>query len=509
MKSYLERYWLYAAITLLVLAPLLLPGYVLTMDMVFVPHPPLPSEINASFPFYAALHYLSYLLPGDILQKLVLLAVIFGAGVGMHRLLASLPGVKLSRWAITAGALFYMLSTFVYERLMMGQFAVVAGYALLPFFAVSLQRFLRESSWRQTGWLVGWVMLIAIMSIHTLLPMFVVGLLWLFVERRHWRKFATKLAVGALASLVLASYWIVPTLMSGNTISAALAQGSSTGFATQGGLFSLLRLQGFWAEGRDLFLMPQDISPLPGVWQTLAWTVMVVGLIVAWRRYKSLAVVYGTCIVVGCLVALIGLGNAYREPHKMMLLTALGMSVFLAVGAHTWITRRAKSGTLKGLLVCAVPVLLGIGMLWGFWGQLSSRSYPPEWYALNQELKKVPDDTPVVFLPWHLYQRFSFSPRIVAHPAQTFFEGQKIVVNNDPEFAGVAPLKNDGLTSSVTKLIAQKKPLAADDLLRYEVGYVILAREPGHERYEYLRSRPGFREVFSSGRITLYKLEAL
>ena len=128
LRSFFRSYWPYMLATLVVFAPLLTPGYILTMDMVFVPHPPIPDEVNASYPFYVLLHYVSYILPGDVLQKIVLMTILLLAGVGMHKLLKSLLSRQLARPAIVAASLFYMLGAFVYERLMMGQFAVVAGY---------------------------------------------------------------------------------------------------------------------------------------------------------------------------------------------------------------------------------------------------------------------------------------------------------------------------------------------------------------------------------------------
>lgn len=511
LKRQTISYWPYMLVSLAVLGPLLLPGYVLTMDMVFVPHPPIPAEVNASFPFYALLHYLSYVVPGDVLQKILLLATLLLAGIGMHRMLASLPGLRLSRIAVVAASLFYMLNPFVYERLMMGQFAVVAGYALLPFFVVALRRFLQDPTWRHTWLLAALILVVSIVSIHTLVPLAVIGMLFVAARRRHWRAFGLKLAMGLLVVLGVSSYWIIPTIIGGNTVAAALTSESSQAFATQGGLFSLLRLQGFWAEYRGLFVMPEALTPLPGVWQTLIWIALLAGFVRAWRRWRSVAIIYGAMIVIGCFVALTGLGDIYREPHKIMALTALGMSVLIAIGADAWRERgnlkRPSLAPVRGVVICLAPLLVGLGMFWGFSGQLSARVYPPEWYALNERMKSLPDDKPAIFVPWHLYQRYSFSPRIVANPAATFFEGRKVIVSNDPEFEGVKPLQKDELTSSVGRLLAEKPRGIAEELHRLGVGYIIVAREPGFEDYEFLRSAEGTSEIFHSGRVVLYKVE--
>lgn len=512
MRGWLKRYWPYALVSIAVMGPLLAPGYVLTMDMVFVPHPPIPSELSASFPFYVLLHYVSYVIPGDVLQKLLLLSILLGAGTGMDRLLRQLFKSQLPAWAVVAASLFYMTSAFVYERMMMGQWAVVAGYALLPFVTVALLRFLDAPTWRQLWWLVAWALLLSLMSVHALVPFAIVAVLLIGTEWRRWREFIRKLGTGILVLLVASSYWLIPALLGSNTIGTALRGSVDTqAFASNGGLFSLLRLQGMWAEGYGLFRLPQELTILPGVWQTLAWIAIITGFVALWRRQRRIAVLGAALIVIGCLVALVGIGDTYREPHKIMVLTAVGMSILMAAGVNVWLRRvkRARPALMApvGMFACLLPVVLGMAMLWGFSGQLSARSYPSEWYTLNQRLQRLPSDKPAIFVPWHLYQRYSFSPRIVANPASSFFEQQRIIVSNDPEFAGVQPLKGDDLTSKVDQLLKVRPSNVTSQLAQLGIGYIIFAEEPGYEEYEFIRHDDALRRVFSEGRLTLYEIK--
>ncbi len=510
LRSFFRSYWPYMLATLVVFAPLLTPGYILTMDMVFVPHPPIPDEVNASYPFYVLLHYVSYILPGDVLQKIVLMTILLLAGVGMHKLLKSLLSRQLARPAIVAASLFYMLGAFVYERLMMGQFAVVAGYALLPFFILTLRHFLDDPTWPRLWRLVAVVVLVSVMSIHTLLPLAMIGAIFVAFEWRRMREFGVKLAAGAGVVIALSAYWLVPTLTGNNTTAAALAGDSSQAFQTQGGLFSVLRLQGFWAENRNLFDMPQQLTPLPGVWQTLVWLAIVAGFVLLWRRQRKLAIMYGSMIVLGCVVALVGLGAAYREPHKIIVLVAIGFSVFGAVGADAWCRYWVKKGGTRryvgSVTTCSVVLLLCLGMFWGVFGQLKARDYPPEWYALNTQLKSLPGDRAAVFVPWHLYQTYSFSPRIVANPASTFFD-HDVIVSNDPEFSGTKALRKDERVDAVDRLLRERSPDIASSLAALDVGYVIVAQEPDVEDYEFLRSTKGLEQIFRQGSLTLYEIK--
>jgi hypothetical protein len=516
VRVWLEKYWLYLVVTLAILAPLFAPGYVLTMDMVFVPRPPLPTEVNASYPFYGLLHYLSVIVPGDVLQKLVLTGIFLLMGIGMHRLLRQQFGVGVSHWAIRSGALLYMVNPFVYERLMMGQFAVLGGYALLPFFIHSLVEFLDTLQWKQLRRVVAWVVAISIISIHTLVPVGVVALLlgaqtlW---RRRRREGYAVSLfrrsSVGVVMVLAVSSYWLIPLFLGSGMAAAALnGSSASAGFATQGGVFAILRLQGFWAEYRDLFIPVQQVTFLPIVGQVVLWAIMILGAKVLWKRKRSTAAVYLGMIVVACIVAFGVVGfSAYREPHKIVVLVAIGLAVFLCAGVQR-LQKGIRFTQTVGIVACALPLLLTPVLLWGGWNQLAPRDYPDEWYTMNRRLAQIDTNEAVVFVPWHLYQRFSFSPRITAHPAAPFFDAHPVLVSNDPEFSGVQPLQNDIRKRSIGELLVSQPDDIAPRLRELGVGYILLAREPGYEDIEFIRSRPDVHRIFVTGTLELYKVGA-
>jgi len=107
------RYWPYIVLAIIIMGPMWLPGYILTMDMVFTPHPPVPTEIAASYPFYVLLHYASFLVPMDVLQKILLTGILSAAGIGMHRLLNTTLPKDVSGVALYVGGIFYMVNSFI------------------------------------------------------------------------------------------------------------------------------------------------------------------------------------------------------------------------------------------------------------------------------------------------------------------------------------------------------------------------------------------------------------
>ncbi|HEU5156458.1 MAG TPA: hypothetical protein VFU43_05635 [Streptosporangiaceae bacterium] len=122
------------ALGVIVLGPALAPGFVLTYDMVFVPDPPAPPAmfgLTGGFPrpvpSDAVVAALAVPLPAQIVQKLVLLAIFVLAAWGAARLVPAAH--PLPRLAAAVG---YAWNPYVAERLVLGHWALLLGYAGLP-----------------------------------------------------------------------------------------------------------------------------------------------------------------------------------------------------------------------------------------------------------------------------------------------------------------------------------------------------------------------------------------
>jgi len=119
---------------LLALGPGLARGFLLSYDMVAVPREPFSAALAGlaggpprAVPSDVVLAAASRVLPADIAQKLVLLAIFVLACTGVAALLRG------ERWLarLAAGA-YYAWNPFVAERLIIGQWALLLGYAGLP-----------------------------------------------------------------------------------------------------------------------------------------------------------------------------------------------------------------------------------------------------------------------------------------------------------------------------------------------------------------------------------------
>ena len=137
---------------LLALGPGLRRGFLLSYDMIFVPRQPFTPAMYGlaggpprAVPSDAVVAAAARLIPADIVQKALLLAVFMLACSGAVALL------EREHWLarLAAGA-YYAWNPFVAERLIVGQWALLLGYAGLPW---ALRSVLAHEvvSWRGAG----------------------------------------------------------------------------------------------------------------------------------------------------------------------------------------------------------------------------------------------------------------------------------------------------------------------------------------------------------------------
>ncbi len=131
------------ALALLVLGPALGPGFLLVRDMVWVPDLALRADalglgsgLPRAVPSDAVVAVLDEIVPGMLLQKLVLVLALAAGGVGAARLLDRTAGVVVRLVAVSV----YGWNALVAERLLMGAWPLLVGYAVLPWLLVAARR---------------------------------------------------------------------------------------------------------------------------------------------------------------------------------------------------------------------------------------------------------------------------------------------------------------------------------------------------------------------------------
>lgn len=529
-RAILRTYWVYGALAVLVMAPLLMPGYVFTLDLVFTPVMPAPDAFAHDYLWEGLLHTASLVLPSQLLQKCILLSIPLLAGIGMHRLLSVLRahiGEQGLAWtaAIYAAGILFAVNPFTYARFMTGQYAVLIGYALLPWCMLLALRFIQAPGWRSLCKLTALALVISIISIHTLGEAVIIAGavlaygLYAYPQRR--KQIVQYGAVAAAIFVAASSYWLLPLIL-GKSGTAATIQSfdasHAAAFATVGDsmvtrIINVLSLQGFWTEARDLYRLPQEQLPLWGTIRLLLWVVAGFGWVALWRRNRAYAVVCASIGIIGLIVAvgafqplLTMLG--YREPHKFTGLVALILAIVVACGAARLIYRAGqRSNTHYSIATSSIFIVVLVftpTMYWGFGGQLSSRHYPSDWYQLDQRLAAEQGHPVSLFLPWHQYLPLDFAGRTIANPATNFF-ATPVLTSQDPELGTIPSPRAQRTLDRVFSPDGNQRDELSAALQQKHIKYVIVSLDYQPEQYEWLDTQPTLKKVWHTESIVLYR----
>ena len=456
--------WAVGLVTgVLALGPALGRGFVLRYDMVFVPDPSVGAALAGADGFPRAIPSdvvvaaLSAVVPSDLVQSAVLLTIFVLGGAGAARLSLWLlcahgalsPGTAVA--AVAAGVA-YVWNPFVAERLLLGQWAVLLGYAGLPWVAAATARLADRTPGRGVAGLVCALIPAAVGGFSSvLISALAAGPVALWCRgpatSRWWSRAGLFVSALALVSLP----WLVPSLTGGAVTDPlgveAFAPRSDTPFGAVG---SLLALGGVWNAGA---VPPGYGEPVTAL---LRLALCVFALAVwAWWMWRRDRPVVGAGLSVGAAVgftvALLGTTGAGRSftagliglwpgfgPLRdaqlyvapLGLLQALGIAFAVwylagAVGAAVW---RVGAGAFAALL----PVVVMPGLVWGAGGRLAPVDYPDEWHRVQAEVDA--DDVPgsVVVLPWNAYRGLDWSGETVVSldPATKLFD-RRTVWNDD------------------------------------------------------------------------------
>jgi len=468
---------------LLALGPGLGRGFLLSYDMVFVPSPPFSSALVGlnggparAVPSDAAITVAARVLPSDILQKIILLLIFICASAGAAALLAAgwraTRGTQAPLLASIASGVFYAWNPFVAERLLIGQWALLLGYAGLPWV-------LREVC---TGPVrVRWGRLVLVMlpaAIGGFAALIVTGLAAVpgALARGGRAERGRRLAIVIAALTLLSLPWLIPSLLvpvHADPVGADLfAARADTPFGRIG---SLAVLSGIWNS--------QTVPRGYGGAGSFFWLGLVAsaaaGYVFLARRQRGWIGV-GLAGSVGLAVAAIGVTSPTRAMlHDLIaawpgfavlrdgqqfvaalaLMQAVGIGAGVAKllgmtrrppvrGTPSRLGRRRVEPAAVALAMLAVlaPVALLPGLAWGAAGRLRPVQYPADWLAARRIIDGSGEPGSVLVLPWAAYRRYPWNNREAVY---------------DPwnKLLSRAVVSNDGLEVG-TKVLTQESPAA-------------------------------------------------
>ncbi|MET9224415.1 hypothetical protein [Lentzea sp. NPDC003310] len=456
-----------ATLALAALAPVLMPGYVLVYDMVFTPEQPLNAAafglgdaLPRAVPVDAVVALLTQVVPGQLVQKAALLAIVFMGALGAGLLV---PTEKTGVRVVAAVA--YSWNAYVAERLFIGHWTLLLGYAALPWVARAALR-LREGEPR------AWTRLV-LASLPAVLSapggILALGTALVVAGRRGWGQV---LGVG----VVLNAPWWVPSLLHNGLSDPAGVEAFSARAENWGGpVLSVLGLGGIWNAEVVPVSRANPVLPL--------LTLVLLGVAILGLRSLSarlpvwplaglgafgavlalLAVLPGGVALLETLIEHVPGAGLLRDSQKWVAWLALPFALGLADAVER----------VRARLLLAV-VLLGLlpDLAWGGFGRLEPVAYPAEWAQVREELVDRPGD--VAVFPLSAFRRFDWNDRRTQlDPAPRFLPGTtvvddslsvggKVVAGEDPR---AARLRAGDLTGIGWVLVEHGTPGRVDENL--------------------------------------------
>jgi hypothetical protein len=483
-----------AAVTALVLAPLAAPGYVLSYDMVFVPHQPLRADLVApsatlprAVPLDALVSLATQVVPGWAVQRIALLALLFCAAVGAGRLVPA--GSVLPRLVAAVG---YAWTPYLAERLLLGQWALLLAYAALPWIVAEAVRF-REGDRRALPRLVLVAAPAAVTPTGGVIAVVVTAVL--LARRDAWRG-----ALAAVAGVALLNApWLVAT-----ALTSADARSDPDGIAAfaaraenwSGALGALAGTGGIWNAQTTL---PSQSSPLAP-----AGTVLLLALAVAgWGALRrgwppgtavrlavlagggfavaALAVLPGGAALLRWLVASVPGAGLIRDGHKFLMPYALLLCLAAALGAARLaghLAVRLGGPAAPALLAGALllPVLMMPDLAFGGAGRLRPVAYPADWAVVARQIGQRPGE--VVSLPLGGYRTYPWNAgRTVIDPLPRYVDAD-VLVDDALIVGGLVVQGENPRVAAVSGLIAAGAPVAAAGMRWVVVQRVVGGRLP-------------------------------
>jgi len=559
---------------LLALGPGLGRGFLLSYDMVFVPREPFSAALPGLAPPRAVpsdlvIAVASRVLPGDVVQKVVLLAIFVLACSGAVALLDREP-----RLARLAAGVCYAWNPYVAERLIIGQWALLLGYAGLPWV---LRAVLAPDlpSRRGTGRL-GLAMLPAVIGGFAAMAVTALVVLPGILLAGGLRRAVIGLTALALASLP----WFIPSLLHAVYVDpasvAAFAARADTPFGSIG---SLLMLGGDW----NAQTVPKAYG---GAWSAL-WLAVV---IIALAGYAAIARPHaraggsgpaatggqasrvvppgqhrwpglGMAAIAGLVLASIGVtavgrdllrsligawpgfavlrdGQQFVAPLALAEAAGLGVAVGRVMTPRTsrggvdaagWvmtprtsrggvdaagsvITPRASrgrvdaAGALLGVFAVLAPVLLLPGLAWGAAGRLRPADYPAAWLAAARLIDASPAGGSVLLLPWEAYRTPYWNHGEVVLDPWSRLLSRPVIWNDGTRVGDVELAPDDPRARRLDGVIRGVGPLTAA-LAATGVRFVVDdAAGPGPEDQPVGARLPGAVVLVDQPGLTVYQL---
>ncbi|MGZ4512230.1 MAG: hypothetical protein ACXVX4_13015 [Mycobacterium sp.] len=513
-------------LALLVVGPLLKPGYLLLRDAVSTPRSyvsdtalGLTSAPRAT-PQDFAVALASQVIDGGVVVKALLVLGLWLAGWGAARLVATaLPDAGVAGQFIATTLAIW--NPYVAERLLQGHWSLLVGYGCLPWVSTAMLR-LRTASGSFFG-LAFWIALAGLTPTGLLLAA-TAGLVCVAVPVQNpggswprWRCAAVTLG----AALVAALPWLTASALgasltshtAANTLGvAAFAPRAEPGLGT---LASLASLGGIWngeavpisrttlfAVASAVVLLGVVAAGLPTVVRRPAARPLLVLAVAAVLVPAALATGPGLHLLGALVDTAPGVG-VLRDGQKWV---ALAVPGYTLAGAGAMVTLRRwvpPPADVVAAPVCCLALIFALpDLAWGVWGQVSPVQYPRGWAAVAAAINGRPGA--VAVLPAGTMRLYSWSGRApVLDPLPRWVRAD-VLSTGDLVISGtVIPGEGTHARAVQQLLLAGPDPSA---LAPAGVGWLVVESDTAGDMGASPRTLGALKPVYRDDDLALYRI---
>lgn len=510
------------ALALLVLGPLLGPGYLLLRDGVSTPRSYLSdaalglTSAPRATPQDFAVALASQVVDGGIVVKALLVVGLWLAGWGAARLVAAaLPAAGAAGQFVACTLAVW--NPYVAERLLQGHWSLLLGYGCLPWVATAMLglRAGRPGVLR----LVFWIALAGLTPTGLLLAV-TVALACVAAPGAdpsqaapRWRCAATTLGAALIGALPWLTAAATGSSLASHTAANALGVGAFAPRAEPdlGTLASLASLGGIW-NGQAV---PASRATLFAVVSAAVLLgVVAAGSPVAVRRREvapllvlaAAAVLVPAALATGpglhLLAAVVDAAPGFGVLRDGQKWVALAVPGYALAAAGAVVTLR-RLGPAVAASVCCVALILALpDLAWGVWGRVTPVHYPPGWAAVSTAVNA--DPRTVAVLPAGTMRRFSWSgPAPVLDPLPRWLRAD-VLTTGDLAISGVVVPGEGKRARQVQDLLLRGPDPSA--LAPAGIGWLVVESDSAGDLGAAARTLDALTPVFRDHDFALYRI---